>query len=114
MRQIKFRGIDVKTGKFVYGDLISSPYKGKIIYEIRTHIQHKQNAEYSYPRYTTVKDSIAQLVGHDSNGDEVYEGDTLIDEYGDENIADFYPLDTESMTLKEVLSWTLTRKNWSR
>lgn len=67
MRQIKFRGIDVKTGKYVYGYYVPqcpmSSFPGivdgnEVIHEVK-------------------HDSIAQLVGHDSNGDEVYEGDTI-------------------------------------
>lgn len=67
MRQIKFRGISTKTGKFVYGYYVPqcpmSSFPGivdgnDLIHEVK-------------------HDSIAQLVGYDKDGQEVYEGDTV-------------------------------------
>lgn len=67
MRQIKFRGISTKTGKYVYGYYVPqcpmSSFPGIVdddgfINEVEL-------------------DSVAQLVGFDSNADEVYEGDIL-------------------------------------
>ena len=75
---IKFRGVDIKTGNYVYGDLIQSKHNGEIICEIRSHNQN------GYPRYKTVEGSIAQLVGYDINGEEIYEGDKVIDSNNDE------------------------------
>lgn len=79
MRPIKFRGIDWETGEYVYGDLIQGNYD-----EVCPRIKpRKKKARY-------VKD-VAQLVGYDANGKEVYEGDTVIEEYvsgkRQENIA---------------------------
>ena len=65
MRPIKFRGIDWETGEYVYGDLIQGNYD-----EVCPRIKpRKKKARY-------VKD-VAQLVGYDANGKEVYEGDTI-------------------------------------
>lgn len=67
MRQIKFRGISTKTGKYVYGYYVPqcpmSSFPGIVdddgfINEVEP-------------------DSVAQLVGTDINGKEVYEGDIV-------------------------------------
>ena len=68
MRKIKFRGRDWETGEYLYGDLIQGNYD-----EVCPRIKpRKKKARY-------VKD-VAQLVGYDANGKEVYEGDTVVDE----------------------------------
>lgn len=67
MRKIKFRGKSY-DGSFRYGDLIQrhgQKYIGEECGECRI-----------YP------DSIAQLVGYDTDGKEIYEGDCLIAENG--------------------------------
>ena len=71
MRKIKFRGKDLETGKFIYGDL----YQPRGAMLIR--VDYAIAARYVDP------DSVAQLVGFDTNGCEVYEGDIVIDKFGD-------------------------------
>ena len=65
----------------VYGDYctpLSCEYP-----HIRAHKQHK---------YIEVDpDSVKQLIGHDINGREVYEGDILVDHVGTEYIARLEP-----------------------
>ena len=66
MRQIKFRGRDIETGEYVYAEL------GQVSAEI--------NPEYltfiTDDVYTVM--DVAQLIGIDAHGREVYEGDKVI------------------------------------
>ena len=59
MKQIKFRGKSKYSGKIIYGDF--SYYKDGVYID--------DEAVY--------EDSVAQLVGYDTNGKEVYEDDKL-------------------------------------
>ena len=81
-RTIKFRGRDIDTGEFVYAEL------GQISAEI--------NDEYlsfiTDDAHLVDTDSIAQFVGYDANGNEVYEGDTVIGDTGDKFTVHFHPL----------------------
>ena len=84
MRQIKFRGKDM-TGQFVYGLLAKKKLRtsGKIVWAIAT---GRQLSDF----IPVMESSIAQFVGYDKNGEEVYEGDELIDEYEQEHVAEIY------------------------
>ena len=77
MRQIKFRGRDVDTGRMVYGCFIVGRCGEPCIATNRT------------AAYEVEPNSVAQFVGHDSNGNEVYEGDKLTDSQGNTYIAKF-------------------------
>ena len=68
MREIKFRGRDVDTGRMVYGYFFVGRCGEPCIATNRT------------AAYEVDPDSVAQLVGHDENGKEVYEGDILIED----------------------------------
>jgi len=83
-RPIKFRGRCIGNGTFVYGDL--------------TH-----NFDDVYVNGWQVKpESVAQLVGYDANGNEVYEGDELISIDGDyEDTAKLFSNVCDSDKLKE-------------
>lgn len=73
MRKIKFRGIN-KRGEYVYGDLIHLKSR---VYIAATHCL----------KYKVEPSSVAQFIGDDSNGEEVYEGDILIDKTGNIFVA---------------------------
>ena len=71
-RPIKFRG-RAKGGRTLFGDI------------------RRLNGEWFMFNgdfwYEADEDSIAQLVGYDKDGKEIYEGDTVVSEYGDSVIA---------------------------
>ena len=67
MKKIKFRGIAKCNAQPVFGDLVH--YKGQI----------GINDYFVYP------ESVAQFVGYDKNGNEVYEGDDIISDIGEGN-----------------------------
>lgn len=71
MRKIKFRGIN-KRGEYVYGDL--------------THIKRRIYVS----GYKVDPSGVAQFIGEDSNGTEVYEGDLLIDKAGNIFVAQLF------------------------
>lgn len=70
MRLIKFRGRDINTGEVIFGDL---RHIG-----IRTYIFKEAQCYYDEELIEVDEDSVAQLVGYDEDGKEVYEGDELI------------------------------------
>lgn len=78
-RPIKFRGRDIDTGEIIYGDF------RKI--GIHAHIFKEADCYYEEELIEVVPDSVAQLVGYDANGDEVYEGDIVIDKFHFEHTA---------------------------
>ncbi len=97
-RTIKFRGKRIDNGEFVYGDLqthFRTDGKTKV-FVIRTWerlddwvvvVPNKSVIVAEYYERPVEPDSVAQLVGYDSAGNEVYEGDVVIGEYGDEVVA---------------------------
>ena len=97
MRTIKFRGRDM-NGHFVYGLLTKKKIRssGEIRWAIAT---GNCTAGETVP---VNENSIAQLVGIDANGDEVYEGDKVISEYGDEVVARLMDNLPPKPTLQEV------------
>lgn len=78
MQKYKFRGKEIKTGKFVYGDLVNS-HSGKTLINERTTVA----AKYVDP------ETVAQLVGYDRNGAEIYEGDLIRSHFGSSCYATF-------------------------
>lgn len=83
---IKFRGKDM-NGHFVYGLLTKKKIRssGEIRWAIAT---GNCTAAETVP---VSESSIAQLVDYDNAGNEVYDGDTLINENGDELRATLVP-----------------------
>lgn len=96
MREIKFRGKCKDTDEIVTGNLLvllnacyivrptffaardDDPKHFSIFWDQTTKYP-SQAAIMVYPVYP---DSVAQLVGYDADGKEVYEGDALVDEEG--------------------------------
>lgn len=73
---IKFRGQQLTADKdFVYGDLIQYPYDLPIIRVFDD--EECKKGLYSFDDYEVYPESVAQLVGYDAEGNEVYEGDKL-------------------------------------
>ena len=83
---IKFRGKEFKTGNIVFGKYLTSTHNHEEGEEKVIWIGDEENG------YHIVEDdSIAQLVGYDSDGKEIYEGDELIDSAGHEWTAILLP-----------------------
>lgn len=94
-RPIKFRGRGI-DGEIYFGDVYRAG-KG-----VGIHV-------YSKGIFEVEKDSIAQLVGYDANGDEVYEGDILV---GDEDIYYIARLESteQNPDTAEYTFWTYPSK----
>ena len=101
MRPIKFRGRvpdnqGIDAGKIVCGSLLDY---GEGTPNCPQFWIRPKDADRNFP---VDKDSIAQLVGYDKNGNEVYEGDKVISEYGDEIVARLMDNLPPKATIKEA------------
>ena len=95
-RLIKFRGVSLDTGEFIYGDL-------RII-GIHPHIFKEAQCYYDEELIEVEPESVAQLVGYDCDGREVYEGDVCLYPDGSEFTAAIFshPETIKSCWLKEA------------
>ena len=90
MRPIKFRGRDIDTGDFVYGHFAENADGDSLI-----------TKDFNVG-YQVDPDSVAQFVGYDKNGAEVYEGDLLVDKHGIGYVVRLIPqVPVAKMTVKE-------------
>lgn len=71
MRTIKFRGRDKETGKLVYGSFVDYGEDCNSRYWINP-IGNERN-------HPVDPNSVAQLIGVDVDGNEIYEGDRVVD-----------------------------------
>lgn len=78
MRKIKFRG-KCANGEFVFGSYCCEVYCDIA----KLHVIIDERGE----EFSIDLNSVAQLVGYDANGNEVYEGDKLVDTGGNEHVA---------------------------
>lgn len=83
MQEFKFRGVDINTGEFVYAELDEI-----IIADRHDILGITKNNGFFYVDAST----LARLVGYDSDGREVYEGDILVDAFGNEFTARLHPM----------------------
>lgn len=89
-RPIKFRGRRIDNGEFVYGDLMHFQNGTVAIDVLKGGI------------FPVDPDTVAQLVGYDANGNEVYEGDIVLRYDSREEFAEA----PENGVLREVVSYT--------
>ena len=68
-RQIKFRGKDIETDKWLYGSLIH-----RIGYMPRIMVNYESNGKITYGEaYAVKRDTVGQFIGlKDKNGNEIY------------------------------------------
>ena len=83
MRTIKFRGVDIKSGKTVYGDYLTAWAADQTGPRIRACTFDYKDAETGATiagliYYDVKPGSVEQLIGVDANGCEVYEGDKVV------------------------------------
>lgn len=86
MKTIKFRGKRTDTGEFVFGSYCYENYGKR---DARLGVLHAIIDE-DGEEFIVDPDSVAQFIGHDSTGAEVYEGDRLANDNGVAFVAQFF------------------------
>lgn len=85
----KFRGYCHEFGSFVYGKLLKHDYyniKDEFLC-VEYYIEGTDEEDYGDYLPDVDPETVAQMVGHDKDGAEIYEGDKLVDNLGREHIA---------------------------
>lgn len=86
-KEIKFRGRSINSGELVYGDLVHTDTEAVNIRYIEKNFCGVAGRVVIFVKEVEPY-SVAQLIGYDADGNEVYEGDTLFDNYGKSEVAD--------------------------
>ena len=86
-KEIKFRGRSIHSGELVYGDLVHTDTGAVNIRYIEKNFGGVAGRIAIFVKEVEPY-SVAQLIGYDADGNEVYEGDTLFDNYGESQVAD--------------------------
>ena len=87
---IKFRAVDVDSGEYVYGSVLYHGICGVAGHAVMC---GEMNSGTWYIKH----DTLAQLVGYDINGKEIYESDKLIDSGGIEFTAEMWAMGVNSL-----------------
>lgn len=89
---IKFRGADIIADKLYYGDYITRS-DGSCAIRFKASSDPFELFDLHEGEIAVKPESVAQLVGYDANGNEVYEGDKVFDveNPADTVTAELYP-----------------------
>jgi len=104
-RKIKFRGRDIKTGKYVFGDFITPWADDQKFPRIRStrdyYKDQNGNKVADCVYYDVYPNSVSQLIAIDKHGYEIYEGDEVVSLFGQHCYASFRHYD-------EILKGSIT------
>ena len=83
MTKIKFRAKDLKTGEYHYGDLLQHENQTAICTSAYAFVYCAVKKKSVQGVFNVDPETVAQFVGYDKDGNELYEGDPVRDENGE-------------------------------